>query len=91
MQPTALKASNALSALLPIAFVLAGILLSPLFFACAFLAFGAQIAKKNKPLGLGIAALGLVYFMLVFGYGLGKDLALRDNAPQASTGTLGSP
>ena len=29
--------------------------------------------------------------MLVFGYGMGKDLALRDNARQASQGTLGSP
>ena len=91
MQPKALKASHALATLLPISFVLAGILLSPLFFACALLVFGVQIAKMNKRLGLGVAALGLVYFLLVFGYGMGKDLALRDNARQANQGTLGSP
>ena len=91
MQLKASKASNASAALLPIAFVLVGIVFSPLFFALAFLAFGAQIAKTNKPIGLGIAAFGVVYFLLVFGYGIGKDLALRDNAQQASQGTLGSP
>ena len=91
MQLKAFKASNTAAALLPMAFVLAGVVLSPLFFACAFFAFGAQIAKTSKGIGLGVGALGLVYFMLVFGYGMGKDLALRDNARQASQGTLGSP
>ena len=91
MQPTAFKASNPLAALVAVAFVLAGIVFSPLFFAVALLALGAQIAKTSKPVGLGIAALGIVYFVLVFGYGMGKDLALRDNAREASHGTLGSP
>ena len=91
MQLKAFKASNAAAALLPMAFVLAGIVISPLFFACALLALGAQIAKTNKALGLGVGALGVVYFMLLFGYGMGKDLALRDNARQSSQGALSSP
>ena len=90
MQVTDLKA-NAIGSVLPLAFVLAGIVWSPLFFAGAFLVYGIQIAKKNKPLGLGIAGFGLVYFVLVFGYGIGKDLALRDNVHQSSQSTLGSP
>ena len=91
MQLKTSKASNTSYALLPMAFVVAGIVFSPLFFAFALLALGAQIAKTNKSFGLGIAALGILYFMIVFGYGMGKDLALRDNARQANQGILGSP
>ena len=91
MQATDLKASSSRDAILPIGFVLAGIFLSPLFFAGAFLVYGIQLAKKNKPLGIGIAASGLVFFMLVFGYGMGKDSALRDNARESKQGTFGSP
>ena len=91
MQLTDLKASSGLAATLPLAFVLAGVFWSPLFFSGAFLVYGAQIANKNKPLGIGIAAIGLVYFMFVFGYGMGKDLALRDNSIESEQGTLGSP
>ena len=91
MQATDLKASSALGAILPIAFVIAGIVWSPLFFAGAFLVYGIDVAKKNKPLGIGIAVLGFVYFMLVFGYSMGKDLALRDSARQSNQGILGSP
>ena len=91
MQLTDLKASSGLAATLPLAFVLAGVFWSPLFFSGAFLVYGAQIANKNKPLGISIAAIGLVYFMFVFGYGMGKDLALRDNSIESKQSTLGSP
>ena len=78
MQLTDLKASSGLAETLPLAFVLAGVFWSPLFFSGAFLVYGAQIANKNKPLGIGIAAIGLVYFMFVFGYGMDVRGAFRN-------------
>jgi multisubunit Na+/H+ antiporter MnhC subunit len=80
MQPTLSKASSEVSSLLQLAFVLAGLFVSPLFFAGAFLLLGAQLAKKNKRLGMAVAGAGVLYFLLVAGYGIGKDMALRDNA-----------
>jgi hypothetical protein len=85
MQPTVSKAASELSALLLLAFVLAGVFVSPLFFAAAFLLLGAQLAKKNKRLGLAVAGFGVLFFLVVAGYGIGKDMALRDNALAAST------
>lgn len=61
-------------------FVIAGLVHSPLFFAGAVLVAGLAIARRHKPLGYGLAILGLACFLLVLGYGIGKDMAHRDSA-----------
>ena len=55
---------------------------APLFFSGAFLACGIALARRpeRRAQGAAMAGVALGFFLLVLGYGIGKDLALRDNA-----------
>ena len=63
-------------------FIVAGALFSPLFFLVAIV-IGGWAARRGQPSGGLLMATGLVFFLLVQGYGMGKALALRDNARPA--------
>ena len=80
MQSTSGKQLGSNHALAILAFVVAGLVYSPLFFAGALLIGGLAIARRNKPLGYSLGVLGLVCFLFMLGYGIGKDMAYRDKA-----------
>lgn len=62
------------------ALFLLGAATHPLYFSGAFLFAGLALMASPRSVLLGYCAVafGLAYFLLVFGYGVGKDLALRD-------------
>lgn len=66
------------------AFMLMGTAGNPLFFACAIFFLAAAAYQRDKLIGIIGAAAGLAFLLLVLGYGLGKDAALRDNARSAA-------
>ena len=71
--------------LLALAFAVAGLVLHPLFLAGAMLC-GADLLLRQpaqRRAGFALAAFACVYFLVVGGYGVGKDMALRDNAAVA--------
>ena len=79
---TARSSSDTLMLLLAAGIVLAALAGSPLFFSGAFLACGIALARRpeRRAQGAAMAGVALGFFLLVLGYGIGKDLALRDNA-----------
>ncbi len=62
-----------------------GLLNNLLFVGGAVVVAGAALArhKRYRTHGFVAAALGIVFFAVVFAYGIGKDMALRDNALDA--------
>lgn len=63
-------------------FMLAGFFLHPIFFlGMLYCLISVQSTRKNK---IAMAAISLIGVMVVFGYTIGKDLAIRDNARDAS-------
>lgn len=80
MKSTTGKAFTPWQALALAAFVVLGVAVTPLCFAGAFFVAGMAVARSHRVGGIGIATFGLVYLTLLLGYGIGKDLALRDNA-----------
>lgn len=62
--------------------IVAGALFSPLFFLLA-VAIGYPAARRGRLSGGLVMATGLLFFLVVQGYDMGKTLALRDNARQA--------
>lgn len=64
-------------------FMFVGIAWNPLFLACSIFFLSAAEYRRNRIMGAIGAAAGLVFLLLVLGYGLGKNLALRDNARTA--------
>jgi len=71
-----------------IAFMFLGLTYNPLFFVCSIFLFAAVAARRNKIIGIVGAAFGLVFLLLLLGYGFGKDMAFRDNS-QSSVSYLG--
>lgn len=63
-----------------LAFMFVGVAGNPLFLGCAIFFLAAAEYRRNKIAGAIGAVAGLVFLLLVLGYGLGKDLAARDNA-----------
>tara|TARA_R110002020_G_scaffold23941_1_gene79201 strand:+ start:1460 stop:1753 length:294 start_codon:yes stop_codon:yes gene_type:complete len=57
------------------------------FVGLALVCIGAVLADlpRMRWLGVSTAAAGLLYFIVVFGYGIGKDMAVRDNALDAAS------
>ncbi len=62
-------------------FYLMGMTSSLLYFAGAIACLGAAIALRpgNGRRGAMVGALAVLYFLVVFAYGVGKDMAVRDN------------
>ena len=77
--------SRPLQAFLGVAFLVLGAF-SPVFFAAAFVLFWRAITSSQSSQGFryGVLALFVSLFLLAAGYGIGKDLAHRDNAIGAS-------
>ncbi len=70
-------------------FMILGLASNPLFFVVAIFLFSAAQAGRNKAVGIGGMAFGILFLFLILGYGFGKDAALRDNA-QSSIPSSGS-
>ena len=68
------------------AFLAMGILFNPLLIAVAVGVLGMGIASRpgRRVVGYGVIALAAVLLLFQVGYGIGKDMAHRDNAAQAS-------
>ncbi|WP_141400788.1 hypothetical protein [Pseudoxanthomonas wuyuanensis] len=67
--------------------ILLGAATHTLYFSSAFLFAGLALMASPKSVRLGLCAIvfGLAYFLLVFGYGVGSDLALRSAPSPASS------
>ena len=68
-------------------FVALGIFSNPLCFSGAMLFSGALLIRepKHKLLDYLTMAFAVIFFLFVFGYGIGKDLAERDNKVAGSS------
>ncbi len=66
------------------AFVVAGLAWSPLLFAGAFVTCGLALARHNRFLGGAGLACTAAFLLFVAGYGIGKDLAMRDRQVEAA-------
>lgn len=65
-------------------FVVLGVLANPLYFSAAFACLAASAAMRGDALQRSVfGALALLFVLVVLGYGIGKDLAQRDNARDA--------
>ena len=74
---------------LAVAFFVIGGTSNPIFLAVAlgFIAAGFAVRRNNQDILYGAVLFALVAF--AFGYGIGKDLARRDNARSASASING--
>ncbi|MBN6149378.1 hypothetical protein JR065_03430 [Xanthomonas sp. AmX2] len=74
-------------------FVALGLLADPLCFSAAFVCLAASSAMRGDARQRGaFAALAIAFLLVVLGYGMGKDLAQRDNlrdAQATATATAG--
>lgn len=65
-------------------FVVLGVLANPLYLGTAFACLAASAAMRGDARQRGMfAALAIVFLLVVLGYGMGKDLAQRDNLRDA--------
>lgn len=64
-------------------FVVLGLCVGPLYFSVALVLFGIQALRTDMRLALLYAGFALVFALVAFGYGIGKDLAQRENARDA--------
>lgn len=65
-------------------FVVLGVLANPLYFSAAFACLAAGAAMRGDALQRSVfGALALLFVLVVLGYGIGKDLAQRDNLRDA--------
>lgn len=73
---------------LGVALLAMGALFNPLLIAVAIGLLGMAAASRpgGKVSGYGVMALAAVLLLFQAGYGMGKDMAHRDNAEQAATG-----
>ena len=65
-----------------IVFLVLGVFSNPLYFAGSIAAAGLLLAQRpaHRRASWLVLALAAIYFLVVFGYGIGKDMAARDNA-----------
>ena len=75
--------------ILGFAFLVIGFLFEPLFIAASVGILGMAIASRpgRKTAGYGVMALAALLIVFQLGYGIGKNMARRDNAVQASVST----
>lgn len=66
------------------AFVVAGLAWSPLLLAGAWATYGLVLARHNRLLGGAGLACTAAFLLFVAGYGIGKDLAMRDRQVEAA-------
>ncbi|MDL5364624.1 hypothetical protein QSH18_03295 [Xanthomonas sp. NCPPB 2654] len=65
-------------------FVVLGLLANPLYFSAAFACLAASAAMRGDARHRVVyGALAIVFLLVVLGYGIGKDLAQRDNLRDA--------
>jgi multisubunit Na+/H+ antiporter MnhC subunit len=71
------------------AFLAIGVLFSPLFIAVGVGFLGMAVASRpgRKVAGHGVVALAVILLLFQLGYGIGKDMAQRENANQAAADT----
>lgn len=62
-------------------FALAGMMLHPAFFIVALICLTLAMPTRQQKVLMG--AVSVLFMMVWFGYGVGKDMALRDNQSQA--------
>lgn len=62
-------------------FALAGMMLHPAFFFVALVFLTLAMPTRNQRILM--TAVSVVFITVSFGYGIGKDMALRDNQSQA--------
>ena len=66
-------------------FLVLGFFSSPLYFAGSIVAVSLLLAQRpsHRRASWLVLALAVTYFLVVFGYDVGKDMAARDNARDA--------
>lgn len=64
-------------------FVLLGLFATPLYFAAALLCVAVLAMRSDTRQAQLYAAFSIVFLLVVVGYGIGKDLAQRDNLRDA--------
>lgn len=64
-------------------FAVLGLCVSPLYFSAALVCLAVLAMRNDTPQAQLYAGLALVFLLVAFGYGIGKDLAQRDNARDA--------
>lgn len=85
------KQSGSWLFLAALAFMFVGVAGNPLFLGCSIFFLAAAEYQRSKLIGAVGALAGLVFLLLVLGYGIGKDLALRDNAQAAAARPIHAP
>ena len=82
------KSSAAAGSTIAFVLLVAGVLVSPIFFGLALLALGLSAFNRSKSMGYSSIGLGVVVLMIWCGASLGERAALSDNAASAiSSGT----
>ncbi|MBN6104600.1 hypothetical protein JR064_20745 [Xanthomonas sp. CFBP 8703] len=66
-------------------FVVLGLCVGPLYFSAALVCLAILAMRNDTRQGLLYAGLALVFLLVAFGYGIGKDLAQRDNLRDTQT------
>lgn len=81
------SSSRGLLLALAMAFGLLSVLSNLLFLSAAIACLGMMVVRQpgQRAWGLTIFAVAILFFLMVFGYGVGKDMAKRDNASQVSS------
>ncbi len=64
-------------------FVVLGLCVGPLYFSAALLCLAILVMRTDTRQAQLYAGFALVFPLVAFGYGIGKDLAQRDNARDA--------
>ncbi|MCC4596044.1 hypothetical protein NRY95_15940 [Xanthomonas campestris pv. phormiicola] len=64
-------------------FVVLGLCVGPLYFSAALVCLAILALRNDTRQAQMYAGLALVFLLVAFGYGIGKDLAQRDNLHDA--------
>ncbi len=82
IQKSLLNPSDALLVLTAIALAYLGFVSGPLYFAGSIACLSIVMLRRplHKRLGITVFVFSAIYFLVVFGYGVGKDMAARDSA-----------
>ncbi|WP_369976435.1 hypothetical protein [Xanthomonas bundabergensis] len=64
-------------------FALLGLFAGPIYFSAAFVCIAILAMRGDTRYGAAFATCAIVFLLAAFGYGIGKDLAQRDNLRNA--------